>query len=114
LSKEDLLSGFLLELRRGTIILCVLAKLNTPTYGYGLIAELAGSGITVEANTLYPLLRRLEGQGLLESTWNTEGTKPRKYYYTTEDGKAILGELRKHWQKTVTSVSTLWEEHYET
>jgi DNA-binding PadR family transcriptional regulator len=114
LTKEELVSGFLLELRRGTVILCVLAKLSKPTYGYSLIAELAGSGVAVEANTLYPLLRRLEGQGLLESAWNTEGAKPRKYYHTTGYGKEILNSLMKHWQSTVHSVSTLWGEHHET
>jgi len=114
LTREELVSGFLLELRRGTVILCVLAKLGKPTYGYGLIAELADSGIAVEANTLYPLLRRLEGQGLLASSWNTEGAKPRKYYHTTGFGKEVLGELMKHWQNTVHSVNALWEGHHET
>ena len=100
MKKTELLSGFLLELRRGTVILCVLAKLSKPTYGYNLISELADSGIAIEANTLYPLLRRLEGQNLLKSEWNTEGPKPRKYYSTTEFGKEILNELTYNWQTT--------------
>ena len=68
MDKDDLVSGFLLELRRGMVILCVLAKLRRPAYGYQLITDLAETGLPVEANTLYPLLRRLEGQGLLESS----------------------------------------------
>jgi DNA-binding PadR family transcriptional regulator len=110
LEKSELLSGFLLELRRGTLILCVLAKLKQPTYGYSLIAELADTGIAIEANTLYPLLRRLENQGLLASSWNTEGAKPRKYYTTTDLGKELLIDLTKHWRKTAQSLNTLLEE----
>ena len=107
--KEEIISGFLLELRRGTVILCVLAKLKEPTYGYSLIADLSGTGFAIEANTLYPLLRRLEGQGLLESKWNTEGAKPRKYYQATDFGKEVLAELKKHWQNTTHSMNKLLE-----
>lgn len=109
MSKADLLSGFLLELRRGTLILCVLAKLHKPTYGYNLITELADSGISIESNTLYPLLRRLEGQELLKSEWNTEGPKPRKYYSTTEFGEEVLLELTSYWQNTVGHMSSILE-----
>jgi len=104
---NEIVSGFLLELRRGTIILCVLAKLKEPTYGYSLIAELSNTGIAVEANTLYPLLRRLENQGLLASTWNTDGVKPRKYYATTDFGKEVFEELKKHWRKTAQSMNSI-------
>jgi len=110
MSREEIVSGFLLELRRGTVILCVLAKLKQPTYGYSLIADLAASGMAIEANTLYPLLRRLEGQGLLESSWNTEGAKPRKYYKTTPFGLEILQALRRHWQCSVQTMNSILEE----
>jgi DNA-binding PadR family transcriptional regulator len=110
LEKGELVSGFLLELRRGTVILCVLAKLKEPTYGYSLIADLSDTGIAIEANTLYPLLRRLESQGLLESSWNTGGAKPRKYYVTTDLGKDVLSVLRKHWQNTAQSMNKILEE----
>ena len=105
--RDEIVSGFLLELRRGTLILCVLAKLRQPAYGYSLIAELAGTGMAVEANTLYPLLRRLESQGLLESAWNTEGAKPRKYYAATAFGLEILSALRGHWQGAVEAMHTI-------
>jgi len=107
---DELVSGFLLELRRGTVILCVLAKLRRPTYGYQLITELADTGMPVEANTLYPLLRRLEAQGLLESSWNTEGAKPRKYYAATPFGLEVLDALKGHWQTTMQNMNAILEE----
>lgn len=107
---EELLSGLILELRRGTIVLCVLSRLEKPKYGYNLITELAERGVSVEANTLYPLLRRLESQGLLESSWQTEGAKPRKYYVMTQKGKEICAALTKSWKTTAASVKKLIEE----
>jgi len=109
LNKNDLIAGFLQEMRRGTIIMCVLAKLKTSAYGYNLISELAQAGIPIEANTLYPLLRRLESQSLLQSEWNTTDTaKPRKYYATTELGEEILEELKKHWSETVQNMERIF------
>jgi len=107
---DELISGFLLELRRGTVILCVLAKLRRPAYGYQLITDLADSGMPVEANTLYPLLRRLEAQGLLESSWNTGGAKPRKYYAATPFGLEVLEALRVHWRTTAQNMNTILQE----
>jgi len=107
---DDLVSGFLLELRRGTVILCVLAKLRRPAYGYQLVSDLARSGMPVEANTLYPLLRRLEAQGLLESAWNTEGAKPRKYYAATVFGLEVLEALKDHWKTAAQSMDTILNE----
>ena len=109
MDKSELISGFLLELRRGTIVLCVLAKLREPAYGYSLITSLSETGISVEANTLYPLLRRLEGQGLLESSWSTEGTKPRKYYVITALGKEVLSVLERHWKTIAQSMEFFLE-----
>jgi DNA-binding PadR family transcriptional regulator len=105
-----IVSGFLLELRRGTVILCVLAKLRKPAYGYQLVTDLAQTGMPVEANTLYPLLRRLEAQGLLESSWNTEGAKPRKYYAATPFGLEALEKLKSHWQAAAQSMNAILEE----
>ena len=108
-TKKELVSSLLLEMRRGTLVLGVLAKLKQPTYGYSLIGDLAQSGIAIEANTLYPLLRRLEGQGLLESSWNTEGAKPRKYYTTTKLGREVLDEMAEHWRKASASLDEMLE-----
>ncbi|MCL2881712.1 MAG: PadR family transcriptional regulator [Coriobacteriia bacterium] len=110
MNKDEIVSGFLLELRRGMVILCVLAKLQESTYGYNLIAELADTGIAIEANTLYPLLRRLESQGLLISTWNTEGAKPRKYYHATSLGVEVLSALKAHWQTMTANMNNLLED----
>jgi DNA-binding PadR family transcriptional regulator len=108
--REDIISGLLQELRRGTIILCVLAKLKTPSYGYQLIARMADTGIAVEANTLYPLLRRLEDQGLLHSYWNTEGKRPQKYYESTDFGKEVLLSLKAQWYQTLENMVDILEE----
>ena len=97
MKKDEIVSGFLGELRRGNVVLCVLAMLGEATYGYGLIEKLSDTGISVEANTLYPLLRRLEGQGLLQSTWNTDTAKPRKYYELTEFGKEVKQQMKEEW-----------------
>ena len=88
--EKDLLESLLSELRRGTLILCVLSQLSEARYGYA-------KGIPIDANTLYPLLRRLEKQGLLCSEWNTEESKPRKYYKRTVYGDQIYTELVKQW-----------------
>jgi len=107
--KQEIISNYLQELRRGTLILCVLANLKESTYGYNLIERLSHSGISIEANTLYPLLRRLETQQLLLSSWNTEGTKPRKYYSLTDYGKEVLLDLTIHWKSTVQNMNYILE-----
>jgi DNA-binding PadR family transcriptional regulator len=109
MGKEEILSGLVMELRRGTIVLCVLSQLTEPTYGYQLVTTLSQSGIPVEANTLYPLLRRLEGQDLLSSTWETDGPKPRKYYRTTPLGDEIAASLRRIWRETMRNMEHLLE-----
>jgi PadR family transcriptional regulator, regulatory protein PadR len=110
LDKDSVLSSMVSELRRGTLVLCVLSQLKTPMYGYSLVNTLNEKGIAAEANTLYPLLRRLESQGLLESSWQTDGPKPRKYYQTTEFGNEICQQLKQHWDKTVNSINQIFEE----
>lgn len=110
MEKEEILQGLEMELRRGTIVLCVLSQLRQPMYGYHLVTTLADSGIPVEANTLYPLLRRLESQGLLESIWETGGAKPRKYYSTTLLGRQVYTALRQQWDATVQNMQTLLNE----
>jgi len=86
------------ELRRGTVVLACLLALEKPGYGYGLLDALAAAGVPVEANTLYPLLRRLEAQGLLVSEWDTTEARPRKFYRTSPDGDAMALELQTEWE----------------
>ncbi len=98
MSTEDTqLEAHLRELRRGSVLLACLLVLRTPGYGYGLLERLEVAGVEVDANTLYPLLRRLEAQGLLTSEWDTDGTRPRKYYATSDQGHALARELMAAW-----------------
>lgn len=91
------LETHLKELRRGSVLLACLLVLENPGYGYGLLERLEESGVEVDANTLYPMLRRLEKQGLLTSEWDTDGTRPRKYYATSESGAELAEELMRSW-----------------
>ncbi len=95
--EKDLLESLLSELRRGTLILCVLSQLGESRYGYALVQILEEKGVPIDANTLYPLLRRLEKQGLLCSEWDTAEAKPRKYYKRTLFGDQIFEELVAQW-----------------
>lgn len=105
----DLLAGLATELRRGTTVMCVLSQLKEERYGYELSKDLGSQGVSAETNTLYPLLRRLEQQGILESLWDTKDTKPRKYYRCTELGDVVYEGLKKEWQKLNAVISTLLE-----
>jgi PadR family transcriptional regulator PadR len=105
----DLLSGHLQELRRGTVVLACLALLRKRGYGYALLEALDAAGFPVEANTLYPLLRRLEKQGLLESAWNTDDPRPRKFYTTSPQGLELLDLLLADWEQLHTAIRNLPE-----
>lgn len=97
MAEKELYETLLLELRRGTLVLSVLSRLTTPKYGYVLVRQLCQKGIAVDAGTLYPLLRRLESQGLLTSEWETGGAKPRKYYVRSEYGTQLYHKLKAAW-----------------
>ena len=105
--KDDLFNKLLLELRRGTIVLSVLSQLKTAQYGYSLVMLLQEKGIPVEAGTLYPLLRRLEKQNLLESEWDVNASKPRKYYKISKYGEEIHDKLCAEWFKMVQSMDNI-------
>lgn len=104
---EELLSGHLQELRRGTVVMAALATLATPRYGYALLETLEDAGINVEGNTLYPLLRRLEKQGLVTSEWNTDEARPRKFYTASPKGNEVLAALLAQWRALNTAVETI-------
>ncbi|WP_010529040.1 PadR family transcriptional regulator [Lentibacillus jeotgali] len=101
------------ELRRGTITIGALSQLYEPQYGYSLVTTLKEKGVQVEPGTLYPLLRRLEKQGVLESKWDTNETRPRKYYVLSQTGKEVFDLLRKEWQSIVESMNHLMRERGE-
>jgi DNA-binding PadR family transcriptional regulator len=94
---DDVESGHLQELRRGTVVLACLLMLRTADYGYALLERLAASGIATDGNTLYPLLRRLEKQQLVTSEWNTDEARPRKFYRTSAAGEALASRLMRDW-----------------
>lgn len=86
------------ELKRGIVTLGVLAELESGRHGYALVGDLESMGLQVDASTLYPLLRRLESQGLLESDWSVDGKRPRKYYHITPEGQAVRTRLISEWR----------------
>lgn len=106
---DDVLRTHVQELRRGTVVIASLVALRRPGYGYGLLQSLGDHGFAVDANTLYPLLRRLEDQGLLTSDWNTEESRPRKIYRTSEAGESVLARLLDELAAIDTSVHGLIE-----
>ena len=101
------LAGHLQELRRGTVVVASLMVLREPGYGYSLLETLSAAGFEVEANTLYPLLRRLEAQGLLTSEWNTDEARPRKFYRTTEAGNTLTDVLVAEWSRLDKAITDL-------
>lgn len=98
---EEPMESLSSELRRGTLVLCVLSQLEDRQYGYSLLQSLAEKGMDVEQGTLYPLLRRLEKQGLLMSDWALEEARPRRYYILNEKGKSTLHDLTREWDSMV-------------
>jgi PadR family transcriptional regulator PadR len=100
-----------LELRRGFLVLAVLAQLRVEHYGYTLRKALADDGLEIEESTLYPLLRRLETQGLLTSVWREEGKRNKRFYRLSDDGKLVLQQLLDEWQTMGASLNRiLWEQ----
>jgi PadR family transcriptional regulator, regulatory protein PadR len=97
------------ELRRGTITIGVLSQLSEPQYGYSLVTMLGNKGINIEPGTLYPLLRRLEKQGLLESKWDTNESRPRKFYLLSKTGKEVYDLLVMEWNTIVQSLNHVIE-----
>lgn len=111
MNKEGLvINGMVQELRRGSMTLAVLSQLKQPQYGYSLVVLMKKKGFEMEANTLYPLLRRLEKQGILNSVWNTERSKPRKFYQMSEFGQRIYRELCDSWKDLNQVVNRLKDE----
>jgi len=95
------------ELRRGVLVLATLSQLVEAKYGYALMNGLAERGLEIEQGTLYPLLRRLEAQGLLQSEWNVEGSRPRRYYVISPAGLRLLELLKAAWRDLTTVMGVL-------
>jgi PadR family transcriptional regulator PadR len=103
----DLFENLRLELRRGCLVLAVLAQLRDEHYGYALRKALADRGMAIDENTLYPLLRRLESQGLLVSQWREEEKRNKRFYRLSRDGAGLLAELVDEWRAINTSLNRL-------
>ena len=101
----DLFESLRLELRRGCLVLAVLLQLRAEHYGYTLRKALADRGLTVDEGTLYPLLRRLETQGLLVSEWREEDKRNKRFYRLSPDGEVILRQLLDEWQSINVSLT---------
>lgn len=107
--RETPVSKLELELRRGALVLAVLSQLHDVQYGYSLRQALAARGMPIEEGTLYPLLRRLEGQGLLDSEWRIEDGPPRRYYRLNTTGETLLADLTATWNALVVTMAGLLE-----
>jgi len=99
-----------LELRRGCLVLAVLAQLRAEHYGYTLRKALANDGLEIEESTLYPLLRRLETQGLLVSEWREEDKRNKRFYRLSKEGKLVLDQLLDEWYNLGTSLKRILRE----
>lgn len=107
---NDQFENIRLELRRGCVPLAVLAELRGEQYGYTLRKALAGKGMAVDEGTLYPLLRRLESQGLLTSDWREEDKRPKRFYRLSAEGRRIFQELTAEWASLTASLDNILKE----
>ena len=109
-TSAELFENLRLELRRGCLILAVLAQLQEEHYGYTLRKALGDLGLDIDEGTLYPLLRRLESQGLLMSEWREENKRNKRFYRLSPLGAAILGQLLEEWQTINASLNKILQE----
>ena len=108
-SSPDPFDNLRLELRRGCLVLAVLAQLRAEHYGYALRKALADRGMAIDENTLYPLLRRLETQGLLVSEWREEDKRNKRFYRLSSHGQGVLDQLLEEWQSINSSLTRIVE-----
>lgn len=109
-TNPDLFENLRLELRRGSLVLAVLATLRAEQYGYTLRKTLADHGLDIDENTLYPLLRRLETQGLLVSQWREENKRNKRFYLLSTTGETVLTQLLAEWSAINSSLTSLIKE----
>jgi PadR family transcriptional regulator PadR len=105
--EPDLFENLRLELRRGCLIVAVLGQLQSEHYGYTLRKALEDQGLAIDEGTLYPLLRRLETQGLLVSEWREENKRNKRFYKLSPQGRQILKQLLTEWQGLNTSIQKI-------
>jgi PadR family transcriptional regulator PadR len=107
LNPAEMRDNLALEFRRGAVVLAVLSQLGEEHYGYSLKKLLAAHGFDVDEGTLYPLLRRLESQGLLVSRWKLEESRPRRYYQISPAGRELRAQLGDDWRTLVQSLERI-------
>ena len=107
---SELFENLKLELRRGCLTLAVLTQLRSERYGYTLRKALADDGLEIDEGTLYPLLRRLESQGLLVSEWREEEKRKKRFYRLSRAGEEILNQLLAEWQRINSSLNKILQE----
>lgn len=108
MENNELVQNMLSELRRGLISIAVLSQLGKEQYGYSLLKALADEGMQIDQSTLYPLLRRLESQGLLRSDWRiADETRPRRYYVISPQGRSVLAQLKREWSSVVSTMQRI-------
>lgn len=105
---SEIFENLRLELRRGSLILAVLAQLRTEHYGYTLRKALGDLGLEIDESTLYPLLRRLETQGLLTSEWREENRRKKRFYRLSADGKTLFKQLLDEWTEMNASLNRIF------
>ena len=105
--EADLFEKLRLELRRGSLILAVLGALKAERYGYTLRKTLADAGLEIDEGALYPMLRRLETQGLLTSEWREEDRRNKRFYRLSPDGEALIDQLAAEWRAINASLNIL-------
>lgn len=110
MKNTEVLNHMILELKRGTQIMIVLDALKEMQYGYSLLQILNEKNTNIEAGTLYPLLRRLDKQGLLDSNWDTSESRPRKYYRLSDFGVSALQDLKIAWKEIINDVNEIIKE----
>lgn len=104
---DEPLDRMRLELRRGVVIIAVLLQLRTEHYGYSLRQALEARGLDIDEGTLYPLIRRLETQGLLTSEWREEDRRNKRFYMISEDGRVLLRQLLGEWDQLTDALNGL-------
>ncbi len=106
---DDQFEKMRVELRRGSLVLAVMGALREERYGYTLRQTLEDAGLPIDESALYPLLRRLETQGLLTSEWREDAKRNKRFYRLSTDGLRLLGELLAEWNAISESIVTITE-----
>jgi PadR family transcriptional regulator PadR len=108
---DEIIVNLTQELRRGSLVLSVLCQMRENSYGYSLVQALSKKGLEIDQSTLYPLLRRLEKQELLDSSWSIDENRPRRYYKLNQEGKDVLEALMKEWKSMNAIINELYNEN---